>query len=659
MLLNTLLKAILAGALIVGSLCPLPVSAQVNKRAIDSLQNILKSKDIHDTMRVLIMSNCAKMLRHQYPDSAMKMVAKADDVLKNTAQKIDRLPVWKARLNASRSMIFSKLNRYDSAIHYGEMAAPVFKEKELYKEYHTIMNILAELYISTGNFARAIDLFHQVIQTASKISDNNNLGSAYGNIGSIYSNFGMYDKAVEQNRLALGVFEKTGDSILMGAALANMGIAYNDLGNGTEAFKHLDRALKIFENLKRYDVLPNVKTALARSLTMNGRVDEAVALINDALSSATQATDEYSMANAYIVSAMAYRNKAEMTGDRQFFSRAVQHAGEGLRLSSKIHEVLLKTKALKELAALNKTLGQFKDALQYQEQYQQLYDSISGENRRQEIAIKETEFVNETEKQLLEERHRASLLRQRNIRSSILIIGGIVLLSGILLFLLYRKFQKTKVAQLSSELRTEIADLELKALRAQMNPHFIFNCLTSISQFITQNKPSEARDYLTKFARLMRMILEHSDQKQISLEQELDALRMYIELESLRFVHKPVYTIRVDPEINTEDTFIPSLVLQPFVENAFKHAFDHSAEKRGELDIYIRRAGDSFVCTITDNGQPLSAETRVIQREYPSFGLALTKKRLERTVGISKSPVKLDVNQSANGTRVELVFQGW
>ena len=129
MLLNTLLKAILAGALIVGSLCPSPVSAQVNKRAIDSLQNILKSKDIHDTMRVLIMSNCAKMLRHQYPDSAMKMVAKADDVLKNTAQKIDRLPVWKARLNASRSMIFSKLNRYDSAIHYGEMAVPVFKEK--------------------------------------------------------------------------------------------------------------------------------------------------------------------------------------------------------------------------------------------------------------------------------------------------------------------------------------------------------------------------------------------------------------------------------------------------------------------------------------------------------------------------------------------------
>ena len=517
------------------------------------------------------------------------------------------------------------------------------------------MNILEELYISKVNFARAIDLFHQVIQTASKISDNNNLGSAYGNIGSIYSNFGMYDKAVEQNRLALGVFENTGDSILMGAALANMGIAYNDLGNGTEAFKHLDRALKIFENLKRYDVLPNVKTALARSLTMNGRVDEAVALINDALSSATQATDEYSMANAYIVSAMAYRNKAEMTGDRQFFSRAVQHAGEGLRLSSKIHEVLLKTKALKELAALNKTLGQFKDALQYQEEYQQLYDSISGENRRQEIAIKETEFVNETEKQLLEERHRASLLRQRNIRSSILIIGGIVLLSGILLFLLYRKFQKTKVAQLSSELRTEIADLELKALRAQMNPHFIFNCLTSIRQ----NKPSEARDYLTKFARLMRMILEHSDQKQISLEQELDALRMYIELESLRFVHKPVYTIRVDLGINTEETFIPSLVLQPFVENAFKHAFDHSAEKRGELDIYIRRAEDSLVCTITDNGQPLSDETKVIQREYPSFGLALTKKRLERTAGINKSPVKLDVNHSANGTRVKLVFRGW
>lgn len=654
--LNKLLKATIIVALIVWHL---PTSAQVNKRAIDSLQNILETKDIHDTMRVLIMSNCARMLRHQYPDSAMNMVRMADRIVDGQALKIQRPTVWKARLNASRSMIFSKLNRYDSAIHYGEKAAPIFKAQELYKEYHTIMNILAELYISTGNYARAIDLFHQVIQTASRISDNNNLGSAYGNIGSIYSNFGMYGKAVEQNRLALGVFEKTGDSILMGAALANMGIAYNDLGNGTEAFKQLDRALKIFENLKRNDVLPNVKTALARSLTMNGRVEEAVVLIDDALSSATEAGDEYGMANAYIVAAMAYRHKAEKTGDQRLFSYAVQHAGEGLKLSSKISEVLLKIKALKELAALKKTLGQYKDALQYQEQYQQLYDSISGENRRQEIAIKETEFVNENEKQLLEERHRASMLRQRNIRSSILVIGGIVLLAGILLFLLYRKLQSAKVAQLSSELRTEIADLELKALRAQMNPHFIFNCLTSISQFITQNKPAEARDYLTRFARLMRMILEHSDQKQISLEQELDALRMYIELESLRFVHKPVYTISVDPEINTEETFIPSLVLQPFVENAFKHAFGHSAEKRGELNIHIRRDGDQIICTITDNGQPLKDENRTIQREQPSFGLALTKKRLERTAGMNKSPVKLDVNHSENGTRVELVFQGW
>lgn len=654
--LNKILKATIIITLMVWHL---PASAQVNKRAIDSLQHILKTKDIHDTMRILIMSNCARMLRHQYPDSAMNMVREADRIVDDPALKTHRPTVWKARLNASRSMIFSKLNRYDSAIHYGEKAAPVFKEQKLYKEYHTIMNILAELYISTGNYARSIDLFHQVIQTASSVQDYDNLGSAYGNIGSIYSNFGMYEKAVEQNKLALGVFEKIGDSILMGAALANMGLAYNDLGNGPEALRQLNRSLKIFENLKRHDVLPNVKTALAKSLTMNGKLDEAVALIDDALSSAIKEGNEYKMANAYIVSATASRNKAEKTGDPQLVSRAMQHAREGLVLSRKIGEVQLETKALKELYTLYKASRQFEPALQYQEQYRQLYDSISGENRRQEIAIKETEFVNESEKQLLEERHRASMLRQRNIRSGILVIGGIVLLAGVLLFLLYRKLQKAKVAQLSSELRTEIADLELKALRAQMNPHFIFNCLTSISQFITQNKPAEARDYLTRFARLMRMILEHSDQKQISLEQELDALRMYIELESLRFVHKPVYTISVDPEINTEETFIPSLVLQPFVENAFKHAFGHSVEKRGELNIHIRRDGDQIICTITDNGQPLKMESRTIHREQPSFGLALTKKRLERTAGVNKTPVKLDVNHSENGTRVELVFQGW
>ena len=184
----------------------------------------------------------------------------------------------------------------------------------------------------------------------------------------------------------------------------------------------------------------------------------------------------------------------------------------------------------------------------------------------------------------------------------------------------------------------------------------MFNVLNNLVS-LARKKSDKMEPALLQLSTLLRYMLYEGNDSRITIAQEISYLQGYINLQKLRFGDDVEVQFSATGE--TGDFVLEPMILIPFVENAFKHAFDHSAEKRGELDIYIRRAEDSLVCTITDNGQPLSDETKVIQREYPSFGLALTKKRLERTAGINKSPVKLDVNHSANGTRVKLVFRGW
>ena len=131
----------------------------------------------------------------------------------------------------------------------------------------------------------------------------------------------------------------------------------------------------------------------------------------------------------------------------------------------------------------------------------------------------------------------------------------------------------------------------MQALRAQMNPHFIFNSLNSINRFILQNNKAQASEYLTKFSRLVRMILQNSQASYITLESELDALKLYLELEALRFDHRFAYKVNVSKDLDIEVLKVPPLIIQPYAENAIWHGLMHKEEK-GNLEIDILMEGD-------------------------------------------------------------------
>ena len=177
----------------------------------------------------------------------------------------------------------------------------------------------------------------------------------------------------------------------------------------------------------------------------------------------------------------------------------------------------------------------------------------------------------------------------------------------------------------------QIAESEMKALRSQMNPHFIFNSLNSIHKYIWENKPEDASGYLTKFSKLMRMTLENSALKTISLANEIEALNLYIELEHRRSSNKFDYQLTINPAVNTDEIKVPPMIFQPYIENAVWHGLMQK-EGNGNLFINFDMENDHLVCTIDDDGigRARAAEIkRNKQSLHKSVAMTVTADRLK------------------------------
>jgi ligand-binding sensor domain-containing protein len=223
-----------------------------------------------------------------------------------------------------------------------------------------------------------------------------------------------------------------------------------------------------------------------------------------------------------------------------------------------------------------------------------------------------------------------------------------------------RRQQKRLIAK--ERERGKARELEMQALRAQMNPHFIFNSLTSINRFILRNDRLAASDYLTRFSRLIRMVLSHSRLMLIPLDDELDMLRLYLDMEKLRFKEAFDYQIDAGDDADRENILIPPMLFQPFVENAIWHGLMHKPEP-GRLDILLRVDGDILTCTITDNGvgrAVAAAASSKSAQKRKSMGIDITQQRLNIINGPADNGHGLEIEDlydgqgTAAGTRVTI-----
>jgi len=255
------------------------------------------------------------------------------------------------------------------------------------------------------------------------------------------------------------------------------------------------------------------------------------------------------------------------------------------------------------------------------------------------------------------------------IKSPIYLTWWFLFICAILVFtiiygvFIIRIFYIKRQQKIEFDRKVEMSKVELKALRSQMNPHFIFNSLNSIQHYIFNNKSDEAIKYLNKFARLVRVILNNSDKPTVTVGEDIETLKLYLELEQMRFEEKFEYEIIVDDSVDPDYDIMPPLLMQPYVENAIQHGLN-PMDIKGKLIIRLFSENNFLICTITDNGigRERAAE---IKRTMPfsrhrSLGMKITEDRLKILNEINSSQLSVIITDLKNadgtssGTKVEL-----
>lgn len=306
---------------------------------------------------------------------------------------------------------------------------------------------------------------------------------------------------------------------------------------------------------------------------------------------------------------------------------------------------------------LDSLKGDYPSALTSFKYYKAYNDSVFSLEKNRQMTEVNARFDLESKQQQLELLEKKNLISQMSLTKKSLIIyilfGGILLIATLsTLFILYLKLRSKK----------KITLLTLRNLRQQMNPHFIFNVMNSVYFSLQNNDKETSFRYLNMLSRLMRKTLENSQFNEVSIAEEIDSLKLYLELEVLRLKNKFTFRINVDKSIDQKQYKIPTLLLQPFVENSIRHGIS-CKEGEGIVDIDLVKEGKYLHCRITDNGIGRQASLALKlngSNHHNSMGLAITDSRLKLINSVYGKDLSVrftDLKSKENfacGTSVEL-----
>jgi tetratricopeptide (TPR) repeat protein len=463
-------------------------------------------------------------------------------------------------------------------------------------EYANVQNNIGLVYKRLQKFDKALLHFENALNIYRKIDNKSKVATALSNIGNVYDSMGKSDKAIalqqEAHAINKGIDNKRG----MASNLINTGIAYTSLSQYDNAMEYLNQAKIIYEELGDLVNLGIVHSYIGECYL--NPMDKPIQLGN-----------RYEMAN--------------------------EHFKIALDLAEQVGSLEDQNVALENLAKTYMQMGNYKDAFEAKNSALILHDSIRSSEKREEIARLEMQYefdkkeaitmALQEKKQIMAE---AEVQRQRFIKNGSIFGGGILLLVTLAGTFFYKRRRDALTDKQQAEFDTVVAETELKALRAQMNPHFIFNSLNSIGDYYTNNDKDSANNYLSKFSKLMRSTLENSEKKAILLKEDLMLLELYLDVESKRMVDKFEYEIKIDSTLDPENILVPPLLLQPFIENSIWHGISKKQGK-GLILIEIKKEGDSIICIVDDDG--VGRESTAAQKDKVgnSMGMKITKSRID------------------------------
>lgn len=439
---------------------------------------------------------------------------------------------------------------------------------------------------------------------------------------------GKYAKALTLFYACIKFYRDSGDKANLSSTYLNMGRVYRALGDSAVAKSNKEYAKQMFTEALKY---------LGLSLDLH------IAL------------------NYTGLIALCYAYIGDVEISLRMFKQAEEHLKKALVYTEKLKEGGSYQEIYLSLAKLDSAQGKFKSALQHYNLYMQYKErSINEESIAESLLYKEHYEFDKKEDSLKQKQLVTETKLKVEKKQKYFYWAGLALLALLSFFVFLNFRNQKKINRLAADAYAkERTELELQSLRAQLNPHFIFNCINSIDAFIHSNDKYNATVYLNKFARLLRNILDSSKLNTVSFAKDMDTLKLYVELEELRHEKKFRTEFHIDETLLNNDYKVPALIIQPFVENAILHGLKNREDNDGLLQIDIRKTADKIEYSIRDNGIGRKAAALIAQNKEASYGMQMSYDRIKLFNKEEKASVEItDLYKDtiAAGTAVQVLL---
>jgi Histidine kinase len=514
---------------------------------------------------------------------------------------------------------------------------------------------------SEKNIHKSFEYYEKV----SNLSDS--LNYTYGkalsqiNLGLLLFTSANYDASNSAYFRAIDYAEASNAKRLKAVSLNNIGENFRALNDYKKCRRYTEQAVEINKQLLAWRGMATNYELLQQCDLKENLYEDAKKHLMEGMPSALRSNDSYILslyyigfgkysavhnqkdsANYYFTKALELanrqtdlRNKYQVYVAKAEFLRGIS-SNEKLKLLYNAYNLAKQTSYMEGIGYSAELISSFYEdsAAHYFHIYRSAYDSILSENNRRNVVIKETDWM--IKRKELENKHLEELsqIQKRDIVfKNALLLASIILLSLVTAtaFFIYKNFQSKKKRERSA-LNQKITETKMESLRAQMNPHFIFNSLNSIENFMMRNERRTASEYLTKFSELIRIMLDSSRTDLVPFLKSLEAIQLYVELERLRFNNKFTFELTIDLALSDGDYMVPPLLIQAYVENAILHGLSQSEADGLKLSITATLQNEYIIYIIEDNGIGREQSAKYKQHNKPfhkSVGTQLTQERID------------------------------
>ena len=578
------------------------VTAQYEKAAT-AYKLSLENQDGRTETTTRLTAEYARVLQLQRRNvEAMELYLRALDMYNNqlSATEASRNLDIKALILERMAALLSNQKQYDEAERYVLEAYQISQKLNDNIRLEITATTAGNIYYWKKDLKKA-ETFYQKAYDFSQLSGRVS-GRTLNNLAIVYNNSKQYDKAITTYNKAIEVYKKRNEKELIAQAHINIGASHNDAGHYAEAIEYVEMGIQELRTLNSTAGMPEAYEELVSIYSHKNDLKNAL---------------DYQKKLTELKDSVAAKSRQKDLAEFQARFETSKKEGEiqGLKGEKAVRDLILQRQQL-DLANQKLTSERNAAALKASEREQEVQDL---ELQKTEAELKESEQVKDLQSAQLVLNQKDTQIKQQAIEESqknINILRGLLLLGFLLVLALWQLLRyrqradlakkKLENERLQNETHRSLIEMKAEALRSQMNPHFIFNSLNTIEGFMLQNRTIEASTFLQKFSKLIRLVLENSRHSTISLEQDLEVLRIYVQLESIRYEGTFKYEFDVDDFILEYQ--IPPTLIQPFVENAILHGLRNRNKLSeqdatdGFLKITVEESGKNIIVRIEDNG---------------------------------------------------------